>query len=44
MRLDYVKAAVATVEEAIKKTTRQLPNKVLTPMVQSHLPKLDATK
>ena len=42
--MDNVKAAVATVEEASKKTKRQLPNKVLMPMVQSYLPKLDATK
>ena len=42
--LDYVKAAVAKVEEAVKKTTRQLPNKVLTPMMQSYLPELNATK
>ena len=42
--LDYVKAAVATVEEAVKKTTRQLPNKVLTTMVQSYLPELDTNK
>ena len=42
--LDYVKAAVATVKEDVKKTTRQLPNKVLTPMVQSYLPEIDATE
>ena len=42
--LDYVKSAVATVEEAVKKTTRQLPNKVLTPMVQYYLPELDTNK
>ena len=44
MSLDYVKAAVGTVEEATKKITRQLPNKVLTPMAKSYLPELDATK
>ena len=44
MSLDYVKAAVATVEEAIKKTTRNLPKTFLTPMVQSYLPELDATE
>ena len=33
--LDYVKSAVAIVEESVKKTTRQFPNKVLTPMVLS---------
>ena len=43
MSLDYVKAAVATVEEAIKKTTRNLPKTFLTPMVQSYLPNLNAT-
>ena len=42
--LDYVKSDVATVEEAVKKNTRQLPNKVLTPMVQSYLPDIDATE
>ena len=42
--LDYVKAAVVTVKEYVKKTTRQLPNKVLTPMVQSYLPEIDATE
>ena len=42
--MDDVKAAVATVEEATKKTTRQLLNKVLTLMVKSYLPDLDATK
>ena len=42
--LDYVKSAVTTVEESVKKNTRQLPNKVLTPMVKSYLPELDATE
>ena len=40
--LDYVKASVATVEEAIKMATRQLSNKVLTSMVQSYLPEPEA--
>ena len=34
-RLDYVKAAVTTVQKAIKKTTRQFPNKIRTPMAKS---------
>ena len=41
---DYVKSAVATVEEAVKKITKQLPNKVIIPMVQSYLLEIEATK
>ena len=42
--LDYLNAAAEAVEEAVKRNTRQLPNKVLTPMVQYYLPELDATE
>ena len=42
--LDYIKASVVTVEEYVKKTTRQFPNKVLTTMVQSYLPELNTDK
>jgi hypothetical protein len=41
--MDYVKAAIATVEDAIKGTSRKLPNKVTTPMVLSYVPELDGS-
>jgi hypothetical protein len=41
--VDYVQAAVATVEEGLKAKRWKLPNKVTTPMVQSYLPELDGS-
>ena len=41
---DYIKSAVQTVEEGLKKYHWKLPTKLNTPMTTSYLPKLDGTE
>lgn len=41
--VDYVKAAVANVEEKLAKTGKKLPSKVPTPMTLNYVPELDGT-
>ena len=41
--VDYCKAALETVEKAIKGTSRKLPKKARTPMTSSYVPELDGT-
>ena len=41
--LEYIQAAIATVEEGLKTKQCKLPNKVPTPMVMSYLPALDGS-
>ncbi len=40
----YVKAAIQSVEESLKKKSHKLPLKVTTPMTNNYLPKLDGTE
>jgi hypothetical protein len=42
--VDYVKAAIATVEESLKGTVWKIPTNAPTPMVTSYLPELDVTE
>lgn len=41
--VDYINAAVETVEAAIKNSSRKLPNRVTTPMLTTYVPELDGT-